>query len=425
MYHLGVRLPARFAILGERPFRLLWLARSTSSVGDALVPVATAFAVLDLGSASDLGIVLAAYMGSRMLFIVVGGVWADRLPRQLVMIGADVVRATTQGVVALAFFTGTAEVWHLVVSSAVFGCASAFFGPASTGLVPSLVSPGHLQEANALLGLSRNAIEVFGPALSGFLVATIGYEVVFAIDAASFVLSGLFLVAMRLPTVRPIRERTSFLADVREGAREVASRTWLWTAFISFALGNLAMAPYWVLGPLVAETELGGARDWGLMMTGGAIGGVLGGAIAFRWKPARPLFVSFPVMLVLPAALLALAVPLPLPLLVVGSTLLVAGIVVGNTLWQTVVQQQVPNEKLARVDALDWMVSLVFMPAGYIAAGPLAEAIGVTSTLVLAASIAVVAKLGILVVPSIRTMRRPDVVEVGGEPEAEAKLLSA
>ena len=424
MYHLAVRLPARFAILGERPFRLLWLARSTSSIGDALVPVATAFAVLDLGTASDLGIVLAAYMGSRMLFIVVGGVWADRLPRQVVMIASDVVRATTQGVIAIAFFTGAAEVWHLVLSSAVFGCASAFFGPASTGLVPTLVRPLHLQEANALLGLSRNAIEVFGPALSGLLVATMGYEVVFAIDAASFVLSGIFLVAMRLPTLRPVRERTSFLADVKEGAREVASRTWLWTAFISFALGNLAMAPYFVHGPLVAETELGGAKDWGLMLTGGAIGGVLGGAIAFRWKPARPLLVSFPVMLGLPAALLALAVPLPLPLLVAGSMLLVVGIVVGNTLWQTVVQEQVPNEKLARVDALDWMVSLVFMPAGYIAAGPLAEAIGVRETLVLAAALGVVAELGILVVPSIRTMRRGDAVDEP-EPEPGANLVSA
>ena len=421
-----MRLPDRFAILGERHFRLLWLARSTSSIGDALVPVATAFAVLDLGSASDLGLVLAAYMGSRMIFIVVGGVWADRLPRQVVMIAADVVRAAVQGIVAILFFSGSAEVWHLIISSAVFGCASAFFGPASTGLVPTLVRPIHLQEANALLGFSRNAIEVFGPALSGLLVATMGYEVVFAIDAASFVVSGLFLVMMRLPTLRPVRERTSFLADVKEGAREVAARTWLWTAFISFALGNLAMAPYWVLGPLVAETELGGAKDWGLMMTGGAIGGVLGGAIAFRWKPARPLLVSFPVMLGLPAALLALAVPLPLPLLIVGSALTVVGIVLGNTLWQTVVQQEVPNEKLARVDALDWMVSLVFMPAGYILAGPLAEAIGVTETLVLAAALGIVAHLGILLVPSVRTMRRPDganVADPAEDPQGENNLI--
>ena len=426
MYHLGVRLPQRFAILGERPFRLLWLARSTSSIGDALVPVATAFAVLDLGSVSDLGFVLAAYMGSRAIFIVAGGVWSDRLPRQVVMIAADVVRAATQGVVAFAFFTGNAEVWHLIVSSAVFGCASSFFGPASTALVPLLVRPAHLQEANALLGMSRSAIEVFGPALSGLLVATVGYEIVFAIDAASFVLSGVFLVLMRLPRVRPARERTSFLADVKEGAREVAARTWLWTAFISFALGNLAMAPYFVLGPLVAETELGGARDWGLMMTGGAIGGVLGGVIAFRWKPARPLLVSFPVMLGLPAALLALAVPLPLPLLIVGSAFTVIGIVLGNTLWQTVVQQEIPNEKLARVDALDWMVSLVFMPAGYIVAGPLAEAIGVTETLVLAAALGIVSHLGILLVPSVRTMRRPDVadpVEPVEERKAESELV--
>jgi len=150
-------LLSSFDSLRERPFRLLWMGRTLSSVGDALVPVATTFAVLDLGDASDLGLVLGAYMTSRMLFVVVGGVWADRLPRQLVMVAADVVRAVVQAVIALAFFTDMIAVWQLALSSAVFGIASAFFGPASTGLVPQLVTPGRLQEANALLGLSRNA----------------------------------------------------------------------------------------------------------------------------------------------------------------------------------------------------------------------------------------------------------------------------
>jgi predicted MFS family arabinose efflux permease len=293
----------------------------------------------------------------------------------------------------------------------IFGCASAFFGPASTGLIPSLVSAGRLQEANALLGLSRSSIEVFGPALSGFLVATVDYGVVFAIDAATFVASGLFLLRMRLPRALPRAERKSFFADAAEGAREVAARPWLWAAFTSFALGNLAMAPYWVLGPLVVERHLGGAQDWGLMMTGGAIGGIVGGALALRFKPSRPLLVSFPIMLFLPAQMLALAVPLPLPVLVVGAAAVVVGIVVGNTLWQTVVQQQIPNEKLARVDALDWMVSLVFMPIGLVLAGPVAETIGVATTLALASAVAVVAKLGVLLVPSVRSMRRLDLLD--------------
>jgi MFS family permease len=400
-----MRLSTRFGVLSEASFRWLWLARSTSSIGDALVPVAIAFAVLDLAGPGELGIVSAAYMGTRMVFVVIGGVWADRLPRQLVMIAADVVRAVTQGVVALAFFAGAVEWWHLAVSSSVFGAASAFFGPASTGLVPKLVPAARLQEANALLGLSRNSIEVFGPALSGVLVATVGYEVVFAVDALSFVASGLFLLAMRLPRALPSIPKQSFLADAKDGLAEVRARPWLWVAFANFAIGNLAMAPYFVLGPLVLEQQFGGARDWGLMMTGGAIGGLVAGAIALRWKPSRPLLFSFPLMLFLPLEMSALAVPVPLPLLVAGAGLVVLGIVLGNVLWQTVEQQQIPNEKLARVDAFDWMVSLVFMPIGYVAAGPLAERIGVAETLLLAAGLSAVAELAPLLVPSIRNMR--------------------
>ena len=173
------------------------------------MPVAVAFAVLDLtGSAADLGLVLAALMASRVVFIVAGGVWADRLPRQLVMIAADLVRALVHGVIALAFFTDSIAVWHLVASSVLFGAASAFFGPASTGLVKSLVKPTRLQEANALMGISNNAVSIFGPALAGLLVALAGFGVVFAIDAATFIVSAGFLVAMRLPATIE-RTRTS------------------------------------------------------------------------------------------------------------------------------------------------------------------------------------------------------------------------
>lgn len=411
MYLERVGLGSRFGVLSERSFRYLWLARSTSSIGDALVPVAIAFAVLDLAGATQLGIVSAAYFGTRMVFVVVGGVWADRLPRQLVMIAADVVRAVTQALVCVAFLAGGIEWWHLAVSSSVFGAASAFFGPASTGLVPTLVPKERLQEANALLGLSRNTIEVFGPALSGVLVASVGYEIVFAVDALSFVASGVFLLAMRLPRAVDRAKFQPFLAEARAGLQEVVSRPWLWTAFLSFGLGNLAMAPYFVLGPLVVKEELGGARDWGFIVTGGAMGGILAAALALRWKPSRPLLVSFPIMLFLPLQQLALVPPLPLGVLVVGSALVMVGIVLGNTLWQTVVQQNIPNDRLARVDAFDWMVSLVFMPIGFVLTGPCADRFGVDTTLIAAAVIATLSHTLILFVPSVRQMRRAEALD--------------
>jgi MFS family permease len=402
------RLTHSLEPLRERPFRLLWLGRSLSNVGDALVPVALTFAVLDLGDASDLGIVFTAYMGSRMLFIVAGGVWADRLPRQLVMIVADAVRAIVQGLIALAFFTDTIEVWQLAAASAVSGVCSAFFGPASTGLIPELVRGGLLQQANALLSLSGNAIEVFGPAISGVLVATLGYGVVFAVDAASFLASLLCLAALRLPRRVAEGPRKSFLADAHDGLREVLARSWLVTTLCCDAATNVAIAVYFVLGPVVVEDHFGGASEWGLMMAAGAAGGLLGGVVALRYHPARPLFAAYVFILALPIQLAALAPPLPLPLLMLGSGLVFLSIVVGNAFWQTMEMQHVPNEALSRVDSISWMVSLVAMPIGYLLAGPLSEAFGVEATLLAAAALAVASLTAALSLRSVRELRRVD-----------------
>jgi MFS family permease len=413
-------LRRRLGPLEERPFRLLWTGRTISDAGDALVPLALAFAVLDLsGSAADLGLVLAALFSARVVFILVGGVWSDRLPRQLVMIAADLLRAGVHGAVAVAFFTDSIQVWHLIVSSALFGAASAFFGPASTGLVKTIVSPERLQQANALLGISDGAVSIFGPALAGLLVTTSGYGVVFALDAATFLASAAFLLAMRLPRAVRRRERTTFLSDVAHGVGEVRARTWLWTAFIAFALSNLSIAAWFVLGPLVVETELGGASRWGLILTGGAIGGVVGSAIALRWKPERPLVPAFALMLSVSLQLLALVPPVPVPVLMAAAALSLASIAIGNTLWHTMLQQHVPRETISRVSALDWMISLVFMPLGYTVAGPLADTIGLDTTLVLAAALGASANLAILLVPAVRHLRRVDgPTFADGEPEA-------
>jgi MFS family permease len=412
-------------LLEERPFRLLWIGRTVSEAGDALVPVALAFAVLELtGSAADLGLVLAALFTSRVVFIVAGGVWSDRLPRQLVMIAADLARALVHILVALAFFTDVVEVWYLIVSSAVFGAASAFFGPASSGLVKSIVAPNRLQEANAILGISERVVQIFGPVLAGLLVAVAGYGVIFAIDAATFLVSAAFLLAMRLPRTVVRTERTTFLTDVAHGFGEVRRRTWLWTAFIAFAVSNLTIAFYFVLGPLVVQEELGGAKAWGLILTGGAIGGVLGSALALRWKPERPLVPAFLAMLSVSLQLLALIPPVPVPLLMTAAALALASIALGNALWETMLQQHVPRETISRVSALDWSISLVFMPLGYTIAGPLAEAIGVDTTLAIAAGLGAAANLAVLLVPSLRGLSRVE-APTGDQPVEEQAAARA
>ena len=408
-------MPGRFsslAVLGNRQFRLYVAARLVSEAGDALVPVALTFAVLDLtGSAADLGLVFAAFMGARVVFIVAGGVWSDRLPRQLVMIAADVVRAATQAFLAVVFLTDAVTLWHLVVAAFVTGAGSAFFGPASTGLVKQIVPPKELQEANALLGVGGSAINIAGPLVAGLLVSVVDFGVVFAIDAASYLIGLLFLLAMRMPRSVDRPERMSFLADVRRGVHEVRSRRWLWTSFLCFAVSNITIAAYFVLGPLVVENELGGARDWGFILTGAAVGGVLGSMIALRWKPVRPLIPSFLIICVVGVQLLALVPPLPIVFLVLAGVAAVASIAIANALWDTMVQQHIPEEAISRVSALDWMISLVFMPLGYVVAGPAAETFGVDATLFAAAALGIAANLGVLAVADVRNLRRVEAAE--------------
>jgi MFS family permease len=402
----SVRLAESLDPLRERPFRLLFLGRGLSGIGDALVPVALTFAVLEHGDATDLGIVLGAQWGARMLFLVAGGVWADRLPRQLVMMGADVLRAVVQGLVALAFFADQIAIWQLAVASALLGIGQSFFNPASTGLVPSLVHPERLQEANALLGLARSAIQVAGPALSGLMVATLGFGIIFAIDAATFAASFLCLAAMRLPTRIERTRRTSVLSEALEGLRVVRAQRWIIATLCCDVVFNIAIGAYFVLGPVMVEEHLGGAGAWGLIMTAAAIGGLVGGAIVLRLKPSRPLLVGYGLSFVMPLQLLALARPLGLPIVMVGAALTFGVIVVLNTFWTTAEQQYVPADALSRVDSLSWFVSLSAMPLSMVVAGPLSDVIGVRETLIGAAALATLGLTGVLAVREVRHLER-------------------
>jgi predicted MFS family arabinose efflux permease len=397
----------RLGALRERPFRLLWLAQTSSSVGDALIPVALAFALLQEldASAAELGLVLAAFSLARVGFTLVGGVWADRLQRRQVMLVCDGIRATVEFFTFGMLLAGAMELWMFGATAALFGAASAFFGPASTGLIPETASRERLQQANALIALSRSGTSIFGPAASGALVATIGPAWVFAADGASFVASAGFLLALRLaPRVPAPRQR--FLSDLAAGLREVTSRTWLWAGLIAAAVANLGTATFFVLGPVVFEDDFGGAADWGLALTAGAVGGVLGSVTALRWRPHRPLVASFVLYTGCALPLAALAVPLRTPLVAVAVAGYFFGIAAGNVVWETVLQAAIPSEVLSRVSSYDWLVSLVFQPVGFVIAGPAAEALGRDETLWGAAGLTAGATLLILALPSVRGFRR-------------------
>jgi len=414
-------LRANLGALEEHNFRLLWLGQTGSTIGDGLTFVAIAFAVLGIGgTATDIGIVFAAYSLPNVVFLLAGGVWADRLPRNLVMLSSDALRAVVQTALAVLLFTGSAEIWHIILAAALHGTASAFFAPASTGLMPQVVSPGRLQQANALMAVSRGAAFIIGPAVSGILTAASGPGLVFAIDAVTYAMSMATLALLRIPRAPAGAEHASFASELAHGWREVRSRSWLVASLPAFAVSNVALGAFMVLGPVIVDRELGGAAEWGLILTAGAVGGLLGGTLALRWKPARPLAIGFGVMVVSASRTLLLVPPLPVLMIAIASFASMAAITISSTLWNTVLQQRIPQASLSRVSSYDWMVSLVFVPVAFAVVGPLAATIGEVPTLLLAASIGIAANGGVLLVPSVRNMRRLDL-----EPSVEAPAEGA
>lgn len=397
--------PNPLGALSERPFRLLWIGQTTSVAGDALIPVAIAFAVLGIGgTATELGIVFAAFTVAHVALVLAGGVVADRLPRQLVMVACDLVRAVGEVVLAVLLISGSAQVWHLVVAAVVVGGASAFFLPASAGLIPQTVSPGRLQQANALMSLSRSATGIFGPPVAGLLIVTSGTGIIFLVDAATFVVSAISLLLLRVPPTEARPSEQHFFADLVAGWREVASRRWIVAAICAFAVSNMAGSSFFILGAVIANTKLGGAAAWGFILTGGAIGGLLGGLLALRLRPGRPLLIGFAITSAEALPLLALIGPSPIVLIAAASFVSVGCIELANTWWFTMLQQHVPEHARSRVSSYDWLVSLIFQPLGSMAAGPLA-AISLPGTLIGAAALAIGGNFGVLLVRDVREVR--------------------
>jgi MFS family permease len=410
-----------FGALRERRFRLLWLGQATSTLGDGLVPVALSFAVIQTlnGSATDLGIVLAAHMLPLVLFVLAGGVWADRLPRQMVMLVSDVIRGGVQATMAILLLSGSAELWHLVVLVAIYGTAEAFFQPAATGVVPATISAERLQQANALLGLSRSTAFVIGPAVAGVIAATTNPGIVFVVDAATFAVSATSLALLRLPRSRREGERKSFLADLKGGWHELVAHTWLWVivAWAATYLG-IVVAPFMTLGPIVAKESLGGAAAWGLISAGWGAGSLAGGLLALRWKPVRPMFTCTLLVLLIAPAVALLALRAPAPLIATAQAVGGAGMGVFGAVWMTTLQQHVREDALSRVSAWDWMGSFLFLPLGLVVAGPVSELIGISTTLWISVTWAVLSTLAVLLVPSVRNLRRLD------EPEEPEEVLA-
>lgn len=410
-----MRLPDALAPIRERAFALMLASRSISTFGSGMAEIALAFAVLDIGGVEDLGLVLLAREIPIVLFLLLGGVWADRLPRNVVIVAADLVRGTMQAAAALLLLTGEASVLGLGALQVGFGVASAFGRPAYTGLVPDLVAVKHLHSANALLGLSSSSLRVAGPALGAAIVELASPGWALAADSASFGASALLLLAIRIPR-RDRGAGGSVLSDLREGWREFASRTWVWTMVTSFGLFQLTFFPaLLVLGPYVAKTELGGAAAWGTILAAEAAGTILGGLLALRLRFARPLVAMLVLVLPVGAQLALLGLGAPVAAVAAVAFAAGTGLALGDAVWFTTLQQQVPEHALSRISSIDWLGSLVLNPVGYALVGPLAGWTSAEAVLLACAAVNASVSLALLAVPSVRELRAHKTTAVPSE----------
>ncbi|WP_328651294.1 MFS transporter [Micromonospora sp. NBC_00330] len=387
-------------------FRYLATGRLVNMLGNGVAPIALAFAVLDLtGSVRDLGLVVGTRSLMTVLFVLFGGVVADRIPRRLVLVGSNVLAALTQAAVAALVLTGTATIPLLLALGAANGIVSALAQPASAAATPQTVPPELIQPANALIRLGINAGMIGGAALGGLLVAAVGPGWGLAVDALTFAIAAMAFTGVRVAAPAATSTRTSIVADLREGWTEFTARTWVWVVVLGFMILNAALAGgVNVLGPAVADETIGRSA-WGVVLAAETAGMVVGGLIALRIRVRRLLLLGVACMFAESFLLLGLALA---PTIVV---LLAAGLAVGIAVeqfavaWDTSIAQHIPADRLARVYSYDMLGSWVAIPLGQVAVGPVAAAIGTRDTLLILATLVVLAVLGMLASRDVRRLQ--------------------
>lgn len=394
--------------LRAREFRLLFAARSISMLGTAMAPVALAFAVLNTlhGSTTDVGIVLLVRVLPVIALLLIGGVWSDRLPRHHVMVGSNLVSGIAQAATAAVLLTGTASLWLIAVLGMLNGGSNAFFFPASSGIVPQTVHETMLQRANSTLRLSLNGTQIAGAALGGLVVAAAGPGWAIGADAATFFAAALLTARMR---VRPAaREQvSSMVADLREGWRDFWSRTWLWVIVLQFSFVlAVETGATDVLGPKIAKTHYGGAGWFGVILAAAVAGNLVSGVAMLRWHPRRMLrTASFGVFgLALP--MLAFARPEPAIVVTLASFASGLGLGVFGVLWDTTMQQEIPQARLSRLSAYDAFGSIFLTPVGLGLAGPIGALVGFRATLLGGAAVVVIATLAVFLSRDVRQLSR-------------------
>ncbi|MFD9674865.1 MFS transporter, partial [Streptomyces sp. NPDC059981] len=343
-----------------RNYTLLTGAAVITNLGSHGALIAAAFAVLEAGgSGGDVGLVAAARTLPLVLFLLVGGALADRLPRHRVMVAANALNCVSQAAFAVLVLAGDPQLWQMMLLTALCGTGTAFFNPAAEGMLLSSVSGEHSNRAFALFRMAMNGAGIGGAALGGAMIAAIGPGWVLAVDAVAFALAGALRAFLDVSHVADRAPGGGLLADLREGWTEVRTRPWLWSIVLQFSVVVAVVgAAEAVYGPLVARDELGGPAPWGLALALFGAGTIAGALLMMVWKPRRLLLVG--TLCVFPLALPSAGLAVPLPVWGLCAVMFVSGaaIEVFGVNWMTTMHQEIPEEKFSRVSAYDWFGSV-------------------------------------------------------------------
>jgi hypothetical protein len=386
-------------------FRLLFAGRAISYIGTYLAPIAVAFAILDLGgSATEVGLSFAAWTLAQVSMLAFGGVVGDRLPRRLVMIGSDVASTTVRVTMGVLVVTGHAQVWELIALQAAGGASVAFYNPAFYGLVREIVPTELLQEANSYLAIARYAAFPLGAAVGGTIVAVVGPGQALILDGATYAASAILLSFVHVKSLA--RGGSSFLHELREGWSAFVEMQWVWMTCLWISLYFLiTYAPFFVLGPYISKHSMGGAGTWAAVVTGEGVGSLLGSIAGLHLRARRPLLVVCYIFLPTAVQSVLLGFHAPVYLLAPAAAFAGFGFACGSVVWDTALQRTIPPDKLARVGAYGWMSAMVFLPAGYALAGPIAAVVGTRAYLIFGAVWLVVSTFFLVRQPAIREFR--------------------
>ncbi|HEX7308029.1 MFS transporter [Lentzea sp.] len=393
-----------FAPLAHPAFRRLLAAQVTTVTGNAMAPIALAFAVLDLtSSVTSLGLVVAARSVTNVVFLLWGGVVADRLPRQFVLVGSCVVSTVSQASIAVLVLTGSVSVPWFAVLSAVNGMSSAFALPAASALVSQTVPAELRLRANAVRRLGVNSANIGGASLGGLLIAFTGPGWGLAVDALSFALAGVLFAFVRVPVTRAGR-KPPVLSELRAGWTEFASRQWVWLVVVAFSFVNAAhVGGLMVLGPVLADTTFG-RETWGFVLASLTAGMVAGAVVAMRTKVRRLLLFGVACVGAFAGLPLVMVVHPEPWLLMVTAFVCGLGLEQFGVAWETSLQQHVPADKLARVYSYDMVGSFVMVPVAQLAVGPLSHAFGISAALLGCAAVYLLATAAMLASRSVRSV---------------------